>query len=274
MHLFCTGTLPGSISRKKMLIQLKEIDFPLSQVYGNKFFARAKTGTDMTTPTPTSGQPNALKEDFITKHGKHIVVIIFSILISDALPTIIQNGLDPDELFYTIVLMSLPYTGSLVLIFLLWAKILGSDSWDTNHPENPFGYGLLGTALILGAGFALGYYTHWWGFCNADLNQIHPWFTAVVRNIEPSPSKSAMELPFVGEIKTSANRCNWPDSCNHPSSHKYCVGPLRSAEFIILFYLIMIFIQFYVTMYGLPMFIAATLASFVITQSILKGMEK
>jgi hypothetical protein len=31
--------------------------------------------------------------------------------------------------------------------------------------------------------------------------------TAIVRNIALSPSKSAMELPPVGEVKTSANRC-------------------------------------------------------------------
>jgi hypothetical protein len=198
-----------------------------------------KKGTDMATSAPTSGQPNAPKDDFITKHGKRIVVIIFSILIGDALPTIIQNGLDPDKLFYTIVLMSLPYTGSLVLIFLLWIKHDGDGS--SSHTTARMN--LWGTALILSAGFALGYYTHWWGFSNADLNQIDPWFKL-------------------------------PDSCNHPLPHKYCGGNPRSAEFMLLFYLIMIFIQFYVTTYGLPMFIAATLASLVITRSILKGMEK
>jgi hypothetical protein len=76
----------------------------------------------MTTPTPTSGSAKGPKEDAVTKHGKRIVVIIFSILIGDAFSTIIQHGLDPDKLFYTIVLVTLPYTGALVLIFLIIVK--------------------------------------------------------------------------------------------------------------------------------------------------------
>ncbi len=195
----------------------------------------------MNTTSP-SGQTNNSKEDFITKHGKRIVVIIFSILIGDALPTIIQNGLDPDKLFYTIVLMTLPYTGSLVLIFLLWMKNHGDGSYSSSHSAAQLN--TLGTALILGAGFALGYYTHWWGFGNIDSIQIHPWFNLL------------------------------PDSCTDSSSYTHCSVNPRSKAFLILFQAILLCIQFYVTMYGLPIFIAATLASFVITWSILKWMEE
>jgi len=61
-----------------------------------------------------------VKEDFFTKHGNSIVVIIFSLLIGDTLPAIIQNGFDPDKLFAAIVLVTLPYTAAAVLVILLW----------------------------------------------------------------------------------------------------------------------------------------------------------
>jgi len=205
----------------------------------------------MTTPTPTSGQSSPSgqpstpkKEDFIQKHGKRIVVIIFCIFIGDALPTIIQNGLNPDKLFYTIVLMTLPYTGSLILIFLFWRK---NSSWTKGTDPHTAGHSyLLGTALILSAGFVLGYYTHWWGFGNIDITQIHPWFNLL------------------------------PDSCTNQHYHQYHYNKCNPRALLILglIQLIVLFIQFYVTTYGLPTFIAATLASFVVTWDILKWMEK
>src|SRR5690349_2371702 len=105
------------------------------------YSGKSKRGISMAKKTPTSGQPKAPQEDFIQKHGKRIVVIIFSILIGDALPTIIQNGLDPDQIFYRIVLVSLPYTAAMVLVFLVWMR----EETKDQHP-----YQLLaGTFIIL-----------------------------------------------------------------------------------------------------------------------------
>ncbi len=182
----------------------------------------------MANVTPSSGQTNNSKEDFITKHGKRIVVIIFCILIGDALPAIIQNGLSPNKLFYTIVLMTLPYTGAMVLIQLLWIKNHG------NGAAYPSYQNMMGTGLILLLGFGLGAYAHW-GISDAD---------------------SVMVTQQM-------------DQANHPYHSYQSVNgrQMLANDMSILF-------QFYLNKYGAPLFIAATLASFVITWTILKWMEE
>jgi hypothetical protein len=76
-------------------------------------------GIDVTSPTPTGESQNAHEDDFVAKHGKRITVIIFSILAGDTLPAIINDGMDPRKKFYTIVALTLPYTVSLVVAFII-----------------------------------------------------------------------------------------------------------------------------------------------------------
>jgi hypothetical protein len=177
------------------------------------------------TPAPTGKPPDSRKEDIVTKHGKRIVVIIFSILAGDAIPVIIQNGIDPDKQFYTIVGLTLPYTGALVLIFLVLAK--------SSQHEHPYGRMML-CGLILLLGFAAGAQFHW-GISNAEYNQ-------------------AMQRM---------------DQLNHtPYGHQQKPAPQQLANDI------SVLIQFYFHKYGLPLFVAATLAAIVITWNILKWTQQ
>lgn len=100
-----------------------------------------------------TNRPQPPEDDFIVKHGRRIVVIVFSILAGDAIPVIIQHGISPNRTFYTIVAVTLPYTGALVLIFLAMAT-MGRD-------EHPYAHMALAVAILmlcfgLGAQFRLG----------------------------------------------------------------------------------------------------------------------
>jgi hypothetical protein len=87
----------------------------------------------------------------VKKHGNRVVVIVFSILSGDLLPAIIQNAMNPDEPFYRIVLLTLPYTGAVVVTLLLLSKW-----WSDEHP---FGI-VMGVGLIFMLFFLLCYSLH------------------------------------------------------------------------------------------------------------------
>jgi hypothetical protein len=172
----------------------------------------------VTTPVPP-------KEDFISRHGKRIVVIIFSILAGDALPVIVQNGLDPNKQFYTIVAVTLPYTGALVLIFLVLA--------NSGKHEHPYA-GVMVAGLILLVCFGLGAQFHL-GISDAE-------FHDVMRRM---------------------------DQLNHvPYGHQPKPPPLQMANDG------GVLVQFYFHKYGLPLFVAATLAAVVITWNILTWSDR
>lgn len=116
----------------------------------------------MVTPAPTNGAPDASKEDFVSKHGKRVVVIIFSILIGDTIPVIVQHGLSPNELFYTIVGVILPYTGALVLVFLYMAE---------SSNEHPYGLAMV-AGFIFMMFFALAVGLHW-GITDWEADQVN-----------------------------------------------------------------------------------------------------
>ena len=88
-------------------------------------------------------------------------MIIFSLLIGDTLPAIIQNGLDPDKLFAAIVLITLPYTAAAVLVVLLW-MYTGIDTFQD------FCLCLGFSGLILFGFFWLASLVHW-GISDADV---------------------------------------------------------------------------------------------------------
>lgn len=113
-------------------------------------------------------------DDVVSKHGKRFVVIVFCILAGDALPTIIQSGISPNEKFYTIVVVTLPYTGALALVFLFWAKTTSN------------GYAvLMGSGLILLAGFWAGAMVHW-GISDAEAALVDQQLLAVNHPVHQS----------------------------------------------------------------------------------------
>jgi hypothetical protein len=128
-----------------------------------------------------------------------------------------QNGLNPDKLFYTIVVVTLPYTGAMVLISLYNLK-------SSEHHLAKF----IVSVFILLAGFWLGSALHW------GINET--------------------EAAIINQQLEQA-------------SHTYKSLQLASHDGTIL-------IQFYVTKYGLPLFLSATGASFVIAWNIMRWMEK
>src|SRR6266700_6365619 len=171
---------------------------------------RVKRGTDMTNKAPTSGQPNNSGEDFLTKHGISIVVVIFSILIGAPLPAIIQNGRDPDKLFTVIVLVTLPYTAAAVLIFLMWILV-------TSEGNLPFGGVMLLSALsgfILWGFLWLASIVHW-GLSDAEADWLN-------RQIASSHIHPAYRVAFVVisfYVAKYGSRCSSPQLLLHLSLH-------------------------------------------------------
>jgi hypothetical protein len=100
---------------------------------------------------------NPPEGDFVSKHGKRVVAILFSILVGDAVPTIVEHGLKPNETFYTIVLVTMPYTAALVIILLALAR--SSDN-------NPYTV-VVGSTVVFMLLFGLAVWAHW-GITDAE----------------------------------------------------------------------------------------------------------
>jgi len=115
----------------------------------------------MNASRPVRGRLTPPDEDIVSKHGKRVVVIVFCILAGDALPTILQNGLSPKEKFYTIVAVTLPYTGSLALVFLYLMK---AKTQTIGH--------LMVAGLILLAGFVFAVALNW-GVTDAEADVVN-----------------------------------------------------------------------------------------------------
>jgi len=102
----------------------------------------------------TQGQSSNSQEDFLSKYGKSIVVIVFSLLIGDTISTVIQKGADPDVTFFAIAFVTLPYTAAMVSIFCIWMyEEREGCLWVRDA--------LAGSGLLLILGFFLGSLVHW-----------------------------------------------------------------------------------------------------------------
>jgi hypothetical protein len=227
----------------------------------------------MTQSAPQGAAKTRFIMNLLAKHGKRLVVILFCILMGDALPAIIQNALEPDKVFYTIVRITLPYTGALVLILLFWAKFETMVAWldflgeffggdfllpPTSAKDEAQMRSLQGCLrsclarfllifflsvpiILLFIGAALGVQFHWWGFEKVDLNQIP---------LHPGGTSCNSDCPASGI-------------------------PGGTLGMVLAFLLVVIaFVLFYLQLYGSATLIAATLASFVITINILQWMKE
>jgi len=170
---------------------------PLHHTFCFQCGAALATQTSPPTAAPTGvqasatqGQSSSSQEDFLSKYGKSIVVIVFSLLIGDTISTVIQKGSDPDVTFFAIAFVTLPYTAAMVSIFCIWMY----DPYEEREGCSWIRDALAGSGLLLILGFFLGSLVHW-GI--SDPNGVIP---RVIGNIFTHPGYFLYKFIIVGVV--------------------------------------------------------------------------
>jgi hypothetical protein len=122
---------------------------------------------------PEGPQNPEEQRDVVAKYGMLVVVVVTCFLAGDALPTVVKNGMDPQDKFVEIVTMTLPYTIALTLALLVLV---------TGRVEFPGNVMIF--ILILLVGFLLASTLHW-GITDADVARVND---EIQRRTHPSGS--------------------------------------------------------------------------------------